>query len=378
VNTTRRVCTVLVLLLPLLAGRSPAAEAEQETRRRLDFTTAQMEREIENSGLLYAEPALDAYLQSVLDRLFPDKAGQLQVRVLRETDFNAFALANGHIYFNTGTLLRLDDEAGLASILGHEGTHVTEDHVFRFLQTVKRGSVVTNAVDIVGWSVGLPVVGALLGVSTMMGFSREHERDADRGGFRRMLDAGYDPRAGGETFARLARELRARKIRQAPFFFASHPAVMDRVASFEKLSREAAVQGDRHRGEYAARTLAVRLDVLASIHQAGDTKLLLFLLDQERMVDSLPPESRYYLAEALRIRNADGDAARALGEYERALGEAPDFAPTHFALGALYLRAGQRAGARARFERYLALAPDGNQAAYARQYLNQLARESPP
>ena len=143
-NTTRRVCTVLVLLLPLLAGRSPAAEAEQETRRRLDFTTAQMEREIENSGLLYAEPALDAYLQSVLDRLFPDKAGQLQVRVLRETDFNAFALANGHIYFNTGTLLRLDDEAGLASILGHEGTHVTEDHVFRFLQKSAENRRIVN------------------------------------------------------------------------------------------------------------------------------------------------------------------------------------------------------------------------------------------
>lgn len=378
----RRACTVAAIALAVGGGLflgparpAGAADSEQELRDRIAFMTRSFEEEIEKSGARYVDPALDAYLQSVLDRLFPDHAGALRVRVLRDRNFNAFALANGHIYFYTGTLLRVDDEAELASILGHEGTHVTADHVYRFMRTLRTGNVVTDFVEIAGQSMGIPLVGAMLGYSTLSGFSREHERESDRGGLERMIAAGYDPRAGGQTFARLARELAARKIKQPPFFFSSHPRVLERVANFEAMTKDQPQQGDRRGDEYRARTRQVRLDTLAAIHLAGDNKLMLFLLDQERMVETLPPEAHYYLGEALRLRNAAGDQDRAVEEYRRALAAAPEFAPTYFALGSLYLRLARPADARPLFERFIALAPDAPQAAYARQYATQLAAE---
>ena len=125
-----------VALLALCAGTAHAIE-EQEQRARIEFETTKFEHQIEYSELLFKDPALDDYLQEVTDRMFPDMKGKLHVRTITDPNFNAFAVSTGGIYFNTGTLLRLDDEAQLASVLGHEGTHVTADHMYRSVKTAK-------------------------------------------------------------------------------------------------------------------------------------------------------------------------------------------------------------------------------------------------
>lgn len=384
--------TVLLLLVPASAS---AAIDEAEQRERIEFETRGFESQLGNSGMLFDDPVLDAYLQGIVDRLFPDQPGRFHVRTFRDPDFNAFAISNGGIYFHTGTLLRLDDEAQLASILGHEGTHVTADHVYRSVRGAKSTARTTIFVGMIAASAGIPPqLASIVALSSMAGFSREYEREADGGGFDRIVQAGYDAHAGTEAFARLERELAARHITQGPYFFASHPRVQERVATQAGLAQGASAEGERDTERYREITLKARLDALMQLHQAGDGKALVFLLGDEDLLATLPANARFYLAEGYRLRGEaarrargdkrskaerqaqrDEDDERALEEYRRTIEEAPEFAPPYQALAVHCLHSGDKPQALALFTRFVELTPDPRQSGYARQYIDKLTKE---
>lgn len=388
---------LLAASLLLHAGAVLAIE-EAEQRERIEFETKKFEAQIEHSEILFDDPALNAYLQEVTDRMFPEMKGKLRVRTFRDPEFNAFAVATGGIYFNTGTLLRLDDEAQLASVLGHEGTHVTADHMYRHIRSAKSASVVTLVVGIAAAGYGVPPdIVSIIGYSSMAGFSRSYERESDRGGFDRMVAVGYDARAGAEAFARLERELTARHIGQGPYFFASHPAVKDRVETLTEFGGESPPPGERYVERYREVTLRARMNALEQIHRAGNGKVLVFLLDDEKLLGTLPPQARFYLADGFRLRaekakkdskdrrspaeieaQRTADAARALEEYERTIVESPEFGPTWQALALHHYRSGDKPRALVLFRRYVELIPDPKLSGYARQYIEALSKELEP
>lgn len=388
---------LLAASLLLHAGAVLAIE-EAEQRERIEFETKKFEAQIEHSEILFDDPELNAYLQEVTDRMFPEMKGKLRVRTFRDPEFNAFAVATGGIYFNTGTLLRLDDEAQLASVLGHEGTHVTADHMYRHIRSAKSASVVTLVVGIAAAGYGVPPdIVSIIGYSSMAGFSRSYERESDRGGFDRMVAVGYDARAGAEAFARLERELTARHIGQGPYFFASHPAVKDRVETLTEFGGESPPPGERYVERYREVTLRARMNALEQIHRAGNGKVLVFLLDDEKLLGTLPPQARFYLADGFRLRaekakkdskdrrspaeieaQRTADAARALEEYERTIVESPEFGPTWQALALHHYRNGDKPRALVLFRRYVELVPDPKLSGYARQYIEALSKELEP
>lgn len=383
------------LLLAALAAGPAVAIDEAEQRARIEFETRRFEEQIEHSADLLDDPELNAYLQEVTDRMFPDMKGTLRVRTFREPNFNAFAVATGGIYFHTGALLRLQDEAQLALVLGHEGTHVTADHMYRSIKSAKATSVITLIAGLAAAGYGVPPeLVSIIGYSSMAGFSREYERESDRGGYDRMIAAGYDARGAAEGFARLERELRVRNVTQGPYFFASHPRVQERVATLTELAGESPPPGERNEERYRAVTLKARLQALTQLHRNGNGKVLVFLLEDEKLLDTLPVHARYYLAEGYRLRaekakrdtrdkrSADeieaqraADAARAIVEYQRAAAESPEFAPTWQALALHHYRAGDKPRALELFRRYVELEPDPKQSGYARQYVESLSKE---
>jgi len=270
--------------------------------------------------------------------------------------------------------------------------------MYRSVKSAKSTSVVTLLGSITAAGFGVPpdLVG-IIGYSSMMGFSRDHEREADRGGFDRMSKAGYDLRAGAIAFARLERELNARFVSQGPYFFASHPAVRERVANLTEFGGASPPEGERDTDRYLAVTLRARMDALKQIHRGGDGRTLVFLLEDEKLLKSLPPEGRYYLAEGFRLRSEKArrpgkdhrsdkeieaqrvaDAARAAEEYRLTLEQAPDFAPTYEALAMQYYRIGDKGRALELFKRYVELNPDPKQNGYARQYVEMLSKEVTP
>lgn len=385
-----------IALLAFAGGASAIEEAEQ--RERIEFETRRFESQIEHSTILFDDPELNAYLQEITDRMFPDMTGKLRVRTFRDPEFNAFAVATGGIYFHTGTLLRLDDEAQLASVLGHEGTHVTADHMYRHIKSAKSASGITLFTGMVAAGFGIPpVLVQIVGLSSMAGFSRAYERESDKGGFDRMVAVGYDARGGAEAFGRLERELLARHASQGPYFFASHPNVKDRVETLTEFGGAAPPTGERNVERYRAVTLRARMNALEQIHRGGNGQVLVFLLEDEKLIDTLPAEAHYYLAEGFRLRSIKAkkqskddrteqqieaqrvaDAARAAVEYQRTIELLPDFAPTYEALAMHHYRAGEKARALELFRRYVELTPDPRKTGYARQYIDSLSKELEP
>ncbi len=390
---------IVLLPLLLLAAAPALAIDEAEQRERIEFETQKFESHIQNNELLYRDVVLNDYLQEVTNRLFPDQPGRFRVRTFRDPNFNAFAVNSGGIYFHTGTLLRLTDEAQLAAVLGHEGTHVTADHMYRRIAATKKAAGIGTFLGLVGAGFGVPpVLVDVVAFSSMAGFSREHERESDDGGFERMSNAGYDSRAAGEAFAVLERELAARDIKQGGYFFASHPQVKERVETMTDLALGSKEGGERGKERYLEVTRAARMDALLQLQQSGDDKALIFLLEQENLLAILPPEARYFLAEAYRLK-AQGvrrdkkdkkrpeaeleaeraaHAERAAAEYRTTIAAAPDFGPAYEPLAMYQMKQGQKAEALTLFTRFVELTPDPRQSGYARQYIERLTQELAP
>ena len=111
---------------------------------------------------------------------------------------NAFALPGGQVFITQALYGKLQNEAELAGVLGHEIGHVIERHSSQQMATGQLGQILTVAVG-VGTS-GQDDGGRKAQMAAMMAnqmltlrFSRGDETQADDIGLKYMAEAGYDP-----------------------------------------------------------------------------------------------------------------------------------------------------------------------------------------
>ncbi|HVL58030.1 MAG TPA: M48 family metallopeptidase, partial [Burkholderiaceae bacterium] len=184
-------------LAPFAGKPSPSDLVETEDR--VWGAADELDRAMRRQGSLYRDAALDGYLADLLHRLFPEFVGAMRVRVVDSPQMNAFALPNGSIYLNLGLVARLHDDAQLAAVLAHEGGHFVHRHGFQQRETAKNAAAFGLGLGLlIGGLGGLLVQG--LTASSVFGFSRDLEREADRVAFDRMRRAGFDTRAGVRVF----------------------------------------------------------------------------------------------------------------------------------------------------------------------------------
>jgi len=323
-------------------------------------------------GLVDPDPQTTAYVQRVVDRLFPEFVGTMKVSILKSPQLNAFALPNGDIYINQGLLARFQNEAQLATVMAHEGTHFTNRHGYQSEQSLKSNAAFATF----GSLLGVPILPQLLAVSSIFGFSRELETEADVQGYARLARAGYDVHESPRVFEHLIAEIKAEGINE-PFFFADHPKLADRVANMRRLSAHAAAGGDgADRAAYARAMEHTRLENLQTMLSMRREKSALLMLQDPVYLAELPATARYYLGESYRLRGAPGDTKLAEDAYLKAVEDAPDFAPSYRALGMLYLKSGQYAAAQRYLERYLELAPEAPDRKYAESYLRMAKQKA--
>ncbi len=342
----------------------------EEPEQRVWSESEDVDRGLANSGQVIADAGADAYLRDVMARLFPAFGTSMRVHLVRDAEMNSFCLPNGSIYLNLGMLARVRNESQLATILGHEGTHFTHRHGYR-----QRGSSLATAAWVHG--AGLAggfagdLLGSLLGISSIRGFSRSLEREADLAGFGRMLAAGYAPQETIATFDMLAAESTTAGLSES-LFFASHPRLVERIESFRDLARKigpAPVRTDSTRlYELQRRLHREWLDLELSL---GHGKRLIFQLTRPDADAFFPPEAPFYLGEAYRLTGEPGHRERMLAAYSAAAARAPAFAPTYAALGVHHFKNKDCMRAVPAFRTYLDIAPDGQMAPHVRRLLDK-------
>ena len=186
---------------------------------------------IVSSGPEYAEvQRVAARIEAVASRDKPDFVWR--VTLIRKKEANAYCLPGGKIVVFTGILPVTENDAGLATVLGHEVAHATAEHVAERIEREHLTEVA--AVIIAGGTAFTPGqfarITALLGVGAGLPFSRSQESEADHIGLVYMARAGYDPRQAVSFWKRMQR---ASKGQEPPEFLSDHPSDAHRVERVE-------------------------------------------------------------------------------------------------------------------------------------------------
>jgi hypothetical protein len=95
---------------------------------------------------LYQDPLLEDYLEQIVGRLNPPGMADnpelaYTVTVLENPTLNAFAFPHGPLYVHTGLLARMESEDQLATVLGHEMTHVENRHMLRHRRSARNKQI---------------------------------------------------------------------------------------------------------------------------------------------------------------------------------------------------------------------------------------------
>ena len=190
--------------------------------------------------------------------------------VVDEKQVNAFAVPGGHIFITKGLLEKLDSEAQLAAILGHEIGHVVaRDTMAALSRQIGMTALLGAAAGVGGSGSGDLMAGTafITGVLSLQ-YSREDEQAADMVGMAYLVQAGYDPRGAVETM-RILQELQT--VRPIEFF-STHPNPQNRVAYLEeRIERRYGMIGELKMGreEYEENVLAVLAEHTSHQRPAG-------------------------------------------------------------------------------------------------------------
>jgi predicted Zn-dependent protease len=224
--------------LPDIGSSAGSVMSPQDQR---DYGAAVL-HELRSYGYVLDDALLDEYINALGYKLVsnsdrPDLP--FTFFVVRDSEINAFAVPGGYIAANAGLIVNMSREDELAAVLAHEISHITQQHLLRAYEDMKKMSI--------------PVLLAMLGVliassrshddpgeaaimtgtslmqQRQINFTRHDEAEADRVGIQTMARAGYDPMAMADTFATLQRVMRVNGV-DVPEFLMDHPVDTSRIA----------------------------------------------------------------------------------------------------------------------------------------------------
>ena len=303
-------------------------------------------------GRFYIDPELTVYVQEVGNKLAavsdrPDLP--YEFTVINSNVPNAWALPGGKIAINRGLLVKLDNEAQLASVLGHEIVHAAARHS---VQRMQQGMILSAGMAGLSmvlsdneWG-GLLMGGAAIGSQLALSqYSQSHELEADRYGIEYMVEAGYDPDAAAELqeiFVELSEG-------QNPGFiqglFATHPPSQERVEANRRLARQYEDGGYLGRDKYQRMIAeAKRLQPAYDLHDeavklATDGDYQAALAKVNEALDMAPREAAFYATRA-RIQDALQNPGQSREDLNRAVELYPEMFSYRLLRGLDYLDAG--------------------------------------
>ncbi|MEA3299175.1 MAG: M48 family metalloprotease [Pseudomonadota bacterium] len=342
------------------------------------YRVDKLEADVRNSPHRVRDTELNDYLAAMVCALAGDFCSSIRVYLIDNPHFNASMAPNGMMLVHTGLLLRVEDEAELAAVLGHEIAHFLRSHQIKQWRNLR-----DSAASAVWIDVGLVMFTGIYGLAQMstvgaaLSYNRDQEREADLYGLQLLAASGYDPGAAPRLWTAIAEEraLDASKESRNPFF-ATHPTAEDRQ---QTLHRAALAYGD-HRPDGAAGELRAMLAPHYFAFMRGHLQLqeyeqTEYLLGKHRRLGYPEAQVAFFTGELHRLRKAEGDVDKAIAAYSRAL-QLPDPPPDAYReLAYLKLKDDAAPEALQLFQRYLAAHPDATDKAMIDYYIESLGTQ---
>ena len=168
---------------------------------------------------------------------------QWEYKLVDNKEVNAWCMPGGKIVVYSGILPVTKDEAGLATVMGHEVSHALANHGAQRMsasQLQALGAVgvaaATGSQSAEKQQMWQQYYGLGSQVGVMLPFSRSHESEADMIGLTLMAIAGYNPDQAVAFWTRMS----ANAGGQAPpEFLSTHPSDATRIANIKSLIPQA-------------------------------------------------------------------------------------------------------------------------------------------
>ena len=207
--------------------------------KELQYGDAYM-RAIRSSAPVLSDPVLNQYVKELGDKLVAHSTGvktPFYFFLLQNDEINAFAFFGGHVGIHSGLFLTADNESELASVLGHEVTHVTQRHLARSIEASEKSgpATIVGMLGAILLTIAAPQAGIAalattqaLATQAKINYTRSHEKEADRIGMQVLVKSGFDPNAAATFFNKLS--TRYRFTTKPPQMLLTHPLPESRIS----------------------------------------------------------------------------------------------------------------------------------------------------
>lgn len=240
-----------------IAPRIPYAY-EAKLVRKLDLTKPPA-----STAARAAQTELQAIANRLVKRMDLPEGMAVRVGFSDDKTVNAFATVGGQTVFFRGLIGKLNSEDAVAMVMAHEIAHLKYRHP---AQALGRGLGVGIVLSVVSAELGQSAAGGVLsqaGVTTLMAFTREQERQADQEALR-VIAAEYGHVGGAvdlfNTFLNLPAEMRIANAPQVEFL-RTHPLTVGRVEAVHAWAQAHGVPLDGARRPLPAALAALRAEV---------------------------------------------------------------------------------------------------------------------
>lgn len=262
-------------------------------------------QKIHGSDFLIADPVVNEYLHNIAQHFTSQPHLhnlKLDIFGVNTPDFNAFAFFGGHIAVHSGLILGVDNESELMAVLAHETAHITQRHLARMMDASRQMMPLTAAqilASIAVGALGAPDAGIHLATAAMAGhmqsminFTRDHEKEADRVGIQMLSQTHFDPHAMATVFERMKKNSQYQT--HPPEYLLTHPVYDSRIADAQ--NRAAAFKQKSINDSLSFHLVRARLE--AAIEESTHKKIhrLKEKLDNGRTQNKIAAEYAYALS----------------------------------------------------------------------------------
>lgn len=189
-----------------------------------------IDRELISSGQakIYSDRSIQNYINQIGQRLAKNSQRPnipYTFQVVDDDSINAFATMGGYVYVNKGLIAAADNEAELASVIGHEIGHVAGRHG---IEQMRDRALSQGLLSAAGLDRNNAVqIGVELAIARPN--SRSDELEADRFGLENIKKANYAP-AGILGFMQKLLQ----RGGSTPSFLSTHPATGERIRALQQ------------------------------------------------------------------------------------------------------------------------------------------------
>jgi hypothetical protein len=410
--------TILGVFISSTVLAKPLSEYYQKIEDELIKKSDQLDKLVDERGAFYSDKNIERYVSEVGLRLIPSNFNNpninIKFKVIKDPTLNAMALPNGTIWIHAGLLARLNSEAQLAFILGHELSHIVNKDGLYIYESATTNIMFAKILDI-GLSAASAFIGlyadlgqlglAFLTQAAISGYGREKETRADVEGITFMVNAGYAPDAAIETFNEFIKEKEKYDDRIEIYFLSNHPSnqfrrkMLDELISkqFNNLKDKKTESMLYENTVYSLKKDDVSVNVRINRLQHAIDAIELLIKD-----NSSDPVNYYLLGECYRLMAEDRTplkyelkqkdwqkikdvkeleykteyCGRAEKQYLHALELKEDFADSYKGLGLLRASEGKTEDALSYLEKYLLLNPSAWDRRFIKAAINRLKEKN--